>query len=482
MYKRQLPYLSDTDASGNVIPAENLALAIVGNTNEDLLQVSINDYSLNFETLDDDVNGETTVTVRASDGEQYSDQQITISVNPLNDAPRLDLSELEGLRLKVGTQRVIFLNEIMTDVDGELDQIIVTASNEVPGAARVNLLDNTLTLTWQNSGIQTVTIQAEDRYDANIYTLTVEVYDSMPLLVGEGPDADVRLTTSNIYIGGIPEVNMVLNKDDVTIISLTSTWQMCNELTGLCLYNEMHDHDITMKSIGWTFDPLNGNVDSNGLQFKDYVKVSKVIAIAANGDKFESRDTNIKWTAEDYGPGLEEMSEEEVIELVEELDQMIKDKEELIRSLEEGSQEQSDAFTDLNELRSERENACQYTTCSEAKTETSSDGDGSGIDLTVVAIVIGVIIMVLLAGLLFMRSGEKNQPTQIVDWANQLPANDAIANSMYGGAQEIFQQPVAAYAPVTQQVPPGAPPLPPEGLPPGWTMEQWAYYGHQYQR
>ena len=86
---------------------------------------------------------------------------------------------------------------------------------------------------------------------------------------------------------------------------------MCNELTGLCLYNEMHDHDITMKSIGWTFDPLNGNVDSNGLQFKDYVKVSKVIAIAANGDKFESRDTNIKWTAEDYGPGLEEMSEEE---------------------------------------------------------------------------------------------------------------------------------------------------------------------------
>mgnify|MGYP001184053646 FL=1 len=477
-----LPYLSDTDASGNVIPAENLALAIVGNTNEDLLQVSINDYSLNFETLDDDVNGETTVTVRASDGEQYSDQQITISVNPLNDAPRLDLSELEGLRLKVGTQRVIFLNEIMTDVDGELDQIIVTASNEVPGAARVNLLDNTLTLTWQNSGIQTVTIQAEDRYDANIYTLTVEVYDSMPLLVGEGPDADVRLTTSNIYIGGIPEVNMVLNKDDVTIISLTSTWQMCNELTGLCLYNEMHDHDITMKSIGWTFDPLNGNVDSNGLQFKDYVKVSKVIAIAANGDKFESRDTNIKWTAEDYGPGLEEMSEEEVIELVEELDQMIKDKEELIRSLEEGSQEQSDAFTDLNELRSERENACQYTTCSEAKTETSSDADGSGIDLTVVAIVIGVIIIVLLAGLLFMRSGEKNQPTQIVDWANQLPANDAIANSMYGGAQEIFQQPVAAYAPVTQQVPPGAPPLPPEGLPPGWTMEQWAYYGHQYQR
>jgi len=31
--------------------------------------------------------------------------------------------------------------------------------------------------------------------------------------------------------------------------------------------------------------------------------------------------------------------------------------------------------------------------------------------------------------------------------------------------------PVAAYA---------GPPLPPGGLPAGWTMEQWAYYGQQY--
>ena len=27
---------------------------------------------------------------------------------------------------------------------------------------------------------------------------------------------------------------------------------------------------------------------------------------------------------------------------------------------------------------------------------------------------------------------------------------------------------------------PSGPPLPPTGLPPGWTMEQWQYYGHQW--
>ncbi len=50
---------------------------------------------------------------------------------------------------------------------------------------------------------------------------------------------------------------------------------------------------------------------------------------------------------------------------------------------------------------------------------------------------------------------------------------------MYGGAAPIFQQqmpqPVAPVQPVV-----AGPPLPPSGLPAGWTMEQWQYYGQQY--
>ncbi|MEC7058817.1 MAG: hypothetical protein VXW90_01010, partial [Candidatus Thermoplasmatota archaeon] len=94
-----------------------------------------------------------------------------------------------------------------------------------------------------------------------------------------------------------------------------------------------------------------------------------------------------------------------------------------------------------------------------------------------------------------------------------LPVHDTVANSMYGGAQHIFQQqvaPVAAPAPapapvvapaaspvvqnITYNIQDSAisggfaadanahagPPLPPGGLPAGWTMEQWTYYGQQY--
>jgi len=479
-----LPYLSDTDDSGNIAPAQDLMLAIVDNSNPDLLDISLNGFTLNYATSDEDINGETVITVRASDGEQFSDQMITIAITPVNDAPRLDLSQFENLRLKVGTQKVIFLNEILTDVDGSVNEVTVTANNPTPGAARVNFLDNTLTLMWDTAGMQTVTIQAEDRYDVNIYTLVVDVYDSIPLLVGEGPDGDVTISVSNVYIGEVPEVTMFLNKNDVTITSLTSTWQMCNSLTGLCMINEIHDHDITSKSLGWTFDPVKGQVNEDGMRNKDYITLTKVTALASNGEKFEYKGTSQKWEANEQAPGPESMTEEEVEELVEELDEAISTKKSEIEGMDEGTPAYEEAVAELNELKADRKEACEYTTCIDNTAgSTDDDSSDSGLDLTVVLIVIGVIIAALLAGLMFMRGGNNGgSEVQMVDWANQLPANDAVANSMYGGAQEIFQQPVAAPAPVVAQVPAGAPPLPPGGLPPGWTMEQWAYYGHQYQQ
>lgn len=478
-----LPYLSDTDDNGNSVTAEDLILAIVDNSNPELLEMELREFTLNYETMDADINGQTTITVRASDGEQYSDQLITIAINPINDAPRVDLSEFEGLRLKVGTQKVIFLNEIISDVDGDVNEVTITASNPVPGAARVNFLDNTLTLIWDTDGLQTVTIQAEDRYDSNIYTLVVDVYDSMPLLVGEGPDADVRLGVENVYVGEVPEITMFLNKDDVTITSLSSTWQLCNSLTGICSINEVHEHDITAKSVGWTFDPLNGQVDDSGMRLKDYITVAKVTAIASNGDKFEFKGTTLKWSADEQPPGPESMTVEEVDLLIEEIDASITEKETELAKLEEGTAAHDAIKVEIGELEDERTEACGYTTCESVKAGSTKDGASTGLDMTVVLGVIGVIIIALLGGLLFMRGGSGGQSGEkMVDWANELPANDAVANSMYGGAQEIFQQPVAAPAPAVAQVPAGSLPLPPGGLPAGWTMEQWAYYGHQYQQ
>lgn len=75
--------------------------------------------------------------------------------------------------------------------------------------------------------------------------------------------------------------------------------------------------------------------------------------------------------------------------------------------------------------------------------------------------------------------------------APTLPSADTTANSMYGGTQELFAQPVMQTPPPPVEEPPApapvadvqtGPPLPESGLPEGWTMEQWAHYGAEYLR
>ena len=123
--------------------------------------------------------------------------------------------------------------------------------------------------------------------------------------------------------------------------------------------------------------------------------------------------------------------------------------------------------------------------------------------MNLVLAVLAVLILFTLVGLMVMRS-RGDSGVEEMKWNNDmLPFNDTVANSMYGGAQDIFQQPVAHVAPVAQVAPvahapvapvahapvapapapvaqPAGPPLPPGGLPAGWSMEQWAYYGQQY--
>ena len=132
--------------------------------------------------------------------------------------------------------------------------------------------------------------------------------------------------------------------------------------------------------------------------------------------------------------------------------------------------------------------------------------------------IVALIVICALLGGMFLLRGRDSDEYQGFQWANTtLPASDVVANSMYGGAQQIFQQPLQTpqyaqqyqplahspqyqdprynqrYAqqpqPAIQPAPPQnipqvpvhrGPPLPPGGLPAGWSMDQWEYYGQQY--
>ncbi|MBC8438001.1 MAG: hypothetical protein H8D82_01885 [Euryarchaeota archaeon] len=157
--------------------------------------------------------------------------------------------------------------------------------------------------------------------------------------------------------------------------------------------------------------------------------------------------------------------------------------------------------------------------------DATSDGtdaqgeDGMGI-VDILAFVIGGLVILSLVVALFKivisTSAEEDEILSLTSYQRQLeetygsmpsapdipgaggpalPVTDTVANSAYGGAADIFEQqinptatapqPPATAAPVAPsppvvQVPEGAAPLPPGGLPEGWTMEQWAHYGQQY--
>ena len=144
------------------------------------------------------------------------------------------------------------------------------------------------------------------------------------------------------------------------------------------------------------------------------------------------------------------------------------------------------------ELEAKYDTACEdpRANCPAEDLQSNAAGDEESLNTTVIFIILGVLIVAALLGLMFMRGGRGD--VEEAKWNEAtLPVHDAVANSMYGGAQEIFQQPVAqapvAHAPVVHApvapvpvAPVGAPPLPPGGLPAGWTMEQWTYYGQQY--
>ena len=70
----------------------------------------------------------------------------------------------------------------------------------------------------------------------------------------------------------------------------------------------------------------------------------------------------------------------------------------------------------------------------------------SGVSTQAMAGIIGLAIFVIAAlgiGLITVMRNRSDYP-EAVDWSTAVPSTDTVANSMYGGAGAIFQQPMAA--------------------------------------
>jgi len=479
------PYLSDTDDTGAQVDSSTLSLEVMSNSNPEAVSVELKNSMLSFEAVDDDVNGETTVTLRASDGEQSSDQTVTIRINPINDAPRLDMTDIEDISLKRNKQMVVNLKARMVDVDNPLEQAFITVTPSEPGAARYNILDGNMILLFEETGEQTVTISSTDGFATNTYTMTVDVYDALPFYLSRDNDGSghMYVQLEDTYIGQTPTATLLLTDDAPVMTSMDLTINLCSELTGVCFFTKNQPLDVAKSNVGWS---LTLDMRESGSQYKDYYDFKITAAVDENGDDYKTLGDGLKFTIEEEMPAPVDMDEEMLSSYVEGLIADIAALEATIAATEGDTTSLEEELASLN---TDFGVACDdpRADCPEEQASSSTQTDSAGLDTNLILIIIGVLIIAALLGVMFMRGG-RGVDHEEVKWDQAtLPVHDTVANSMYGGAQEIFQQPVAAVPPIAAVAQPtvapvvqAGPPLPPGGLPVGWSMEQWAHYGQQY--
>lgn len=491
-----LPYLFDTDDFGTPTSVEDLSIQLISNSNEEAILATLDGNTIGFQTVDDDSNGQAVLTLRASDGVKASDATLTINIQPVNDAPRLiPVDDISTLTLKRNAQLVIDLTSRVVDVDNPAEEAFISVSSSEAGAARYSFIDGSLTLEFEQTGMQTVTILLQDKFDSQSYTLNVEVFDAYPFLASKD-DSDTGymvVALEDTYIGQTPTAIMLLTDNAPTFTFISVNWNICNKLTGTCDGLMQYNLDTSKSNVGWSNELLVPSIlvpgelaREDGSQYKDYYQLA-ITAVDSNGDDYKMM-SDLIWDITESMPTIEEMDEEMFSGYLEGL---VVDKADITAQIEALAEEEDPSALELklSEINTELGLACEDPRAPLASCEDDSVA-GSSVDavkeelnLQMIALIGGIILAGLLIGLMFTRRGRDTMPKDVWNdtaWnPNMVPAHDTVANSMYGGAQAIFQQPVAvAPAPAPQVIP--GPPLPPGGLPAGWSPEQWAYYGQQY--
>lgn len=472
-----LEYVSDTDENGVGVDAQSLTLSIVQNSNPEVFNIDLQGDLLSYEAVDDDVNGQATVTLRASDGVQTADQTIVLKIAPVNDAPRMDLGELASLEIKRGKKDFIDLESLAYDIDDETPPFISVDSTET-GAANFNIMTGVMSLEFQELGRHNVMITVQDSYDKNTYTMAVNVYDSKPFYASKEADTGyMTVEVSNGFVGEEAVVTMFLTDNAPTFTEITAMWQVCEGDTGVCLNQVTYPLDMGSAERGWTIDLAWDDVRPYGLQYNDDVKLGNLLATDDTGEEYKLQSP-IYWRISDESPSPDTMDEAELLSHIEDLESTI---EQLKSDIAAGEGDTTAQEAQLAVLEADLSEACDDPRADCTSDNVQSDGSvepALSLNTDVIIIVLGVLILAALLGVLFTRRGGSMEQPKWDDAA--LPSTDHVANSMYGGAQEIFQQPLQAPAPVPAAQPYAGPPLPATGLPAGWTMEQWAYYGQQY--
>jgi hypothetical protein len=279
-------YLSDTNNNGQVVPVSGVTVEILSVSDNSLVEASIFGQTINVNSLDDDSNGVVEISLRASDGSKSSDTTVTFYVLNVNDAPRIDSTDIDELTIKMGESIDIDLISRVSDIDDSDEEIWITASSYYPGAVFFDPISGIMEANWPEAGSDTVKITAEDRHGASTtISLSISIVDDIPLEWDE--NFEVQIDSSEI--GSTPTVE-ITNIGGQQLDEIRVTWTVCNKITGIC-----HSAGSSFNLGPFIILPASGN----GLSAGDYFTLS-VQGVDENG--FDRRTSEQK-TFDAVAPG-----------------------------------------------------------------------------------------------------------------------------------------------------------------------------------
>ena len=394
-------YLSDTDDAGNPVPVAGLSLSIIDVSDETLVEANLNGHSLSVVALNDDDFGVVDIVVRASDGQKFSDTVVTFHVLNVNDAPRIDLTDIEEINIQTGDIYSVNLLDRISDVDNSDEEIWVVVENQVPGATQWNPLTGNLIMFWQEPGAQIVNISAEDRHGfSSSSIITVNVVDDLPLVwkYGSSGDFTISIDTTDYYTN--PSVT-ITNIGVLELSEISVFWGICNSVTGIC-----HTSGISHNLGPFIVNHISGE----GLGVGDYMTFT-VRAVDQDG-------------------------------------------------MDRVTDETYKIYATLPELVIEEEPIAD---------ETSSSSKLSPLMITGLLsfLVLFMVILSLSTASILRR---KKKVIEQSRYTSHVPI-ELMDRKPSNNASKKLPPP-----------PPMVPKLPDSGLPEGWSMEQWHYYGEEYIR
>ena len=275
-------FLSDTDSQGEEAPVSALTIEVIGNDAPDLITATMSGQTVLIETVDDDVFGEALLTLRAHDGVQHSETEMIVHVTNINDAPRLDKTGLENLRVKVGVDTWLDFTGRITDVDTDDAKIWTSVRTDVAGAVQWNPVNYSLKISFSTPGVKTIDFDLDDSEGGRIVIhLSVEVIDALPLIWDEDGTGDLSIAADTMAFGENPRIT-ILNIGDHTLSDVNIVWQLCNTITNVCT-------DFGFQTEFGAFDVV---AQSNlGLRLGDQIKID---VEAVDSDGFDRRSTVTK--------------------------------------------------------------------------------------------------------------------------------------------------------------------------------------------